>query len=218
MSATVPTSGGFVGPAWLQTFGSQFNAMSFLTRQIIAGKAFAAMVQVKLVSTTGALAPAGMVSVQPMVNQIDGLGNQVPHGTIYNLPFFRLQGGVNAIILDPVVDDIGLAVICDRDISVVKATGKVSGPGSFRQNDWADGCYFGGFLNGTPENVVQFQGGNINVIATGTIGLFPSADLNIVAGGNVTISSGSGTITLDGIVWDTHDHEDPQGGVTGPPI
>ena len=199
-AGSISNSGGYAGPQWLQTGGSDFNAMAFLTRQIIAGKAFAAMVEVMSVSNAGSVAPVGVVSVQPMVNQVDGFGNQVPHGTIYNLPYFRLQGGANAIILDPVVGDNGLSVICDRDISIVKATKAVSGPGSFRQNDWADGCYFGGFLNGDPENYVQFSAGGINIVSTGTI----------------NIQSGS-TITLNGIVWDSHIHPDPQGGVVGPP-
>lgn len=208
MSASVPTGGGYNGPAWRATFGSQFNAMAFLVRQIIAGKAFSAVVTVQSVSP-GEVGPVGIVSVQPMVNQIDGFGNQVPHGTIYNLPYFRLQGGTNAVIIDPVVGDTGVAVICDRDISIVKATGTISGPGSFRQNDWADGVYFGGFMNGTPTQYVQFTEGGINIVSAGT--------LDLTAAGAVTIQSG-GTITLDGIVWDIHDHADPQGGSTGPPL
>jgi hypothetical protein len=186
---TLPTSGGYAGPMGLQTPANPFNAISFLVQQVIAGKAFSALVQVKSV-IPGGHAGATTVSVQPMVNQIDGLGNQVQHGTIYNLPCFRLQGGANAVVLDPVVGDIGQAIICDRDISTVKVTRAVAGPGSWRQNSWADGCYFGGFLNVAPTQYVEFTGGGVNVVSTGTISLS--------APGNITITSSAGLITVAG--------------------
>ena len=142
MTDSLPTGGGNVGSAWLFQGTNDFNALSFLIHQVIAGKAFASLVQVKSVTGGTATGKPPFVSVQPLVAQIDGLGNQTPHGTVYNLPCFRLQGGNGAIVLDPVVGDIGQAIICDRDISNVKATGAASGPGSWRQNDWADGSQF----------------------------------------------------------------------------
>ena len=194
-----PPGSGYVGQAWLQTGGTSFNALSFLIHQVIAGKAFAALVKVVSVTGGGAGQPP-YAAVQPLVNQVDGFGNQVPHGTIYNLPCFRLQGGAGAIILDPVIGDIGQAIICDRDISVVKATGAVGGPGSFRNNAWSDGCYFGGFLNAAPTAYVQIGGGNISIVAPGTI----------------TITAGGGT-KIDGRVFLTHEHTGVQtgGGNTG---
>ena len=194
-----PAGAGYVGQSWLQTGGTSFNALSFLIHQVIAGKAFAALVKVISVTGGGTGQPP-YAAVQPLVNQVDGFGNQVPHGTIYNLPCFRLQGGAGALILDPVVDDIGQAIICDRDISFVKTTGAVSGPGSFRHNDWSDGCYFGGFLNAAPTAYVQIGGGNISMIAPGTI----------------TITAGGGT-KIDGRVFLTHEHTGVQtgGGNTG---
>ncbi len=168
-NTNLPPTGGYTGQAWALTGGSEFNQTAFLVRQIIAGKAFAAMVQVMSVSNAGDVAASGTVSVQPMVDQIDGLGNRMPHGIIYNIPYMRVQGGTNAVIIDPQVGDIGLAVICDRDISTVKATKKRSGPGSRRQNDWSDGCYIGGFLNAVPVNYIQFVGPDINIVSGGTL-------------------------------------------------
>ena len=212
---TQPASQGIVGQEWFTTGGSSLNAIAFLIRQIVAGKAFAAVVQVKSVTNAGGLAPAGTVSVQPMVNQIDGLGNPVPHGVIYNLPYFRLQGCANAIVLDPIAGDIGVAVICDRDISVVKTTKKPASPGSRRQNSHADGLYLGGFLNGTPSNVVQFVNGTINVISPNSVTVqAPTINLK----GNVV---STGTFTNNGLdISSTHAHSGVLAGSddTGPPV
>lgn len=196
MSGALPTAGGVAGQAWHQTGGNEFNSIDFLVRQIIAGKAFASLVKVLSVTGGGVGSPP-MVSVQPMVNQVDGLGNQTPHGQIYNIPCFRLQGGLGAMILDPVVGDIGQAVICDRDISSAKATGAVSGPGSFRHNDWADGCYFGGFLNGTPTNYVQVSAAGITAVSP--------IQISMMVGGKGIVITPSGT-TIDGRLFLTHEH------------
>jgi hypothetical protein len=68
-----------------------------------------------------------------------GKREAVEHGVIYSIPYFRLQGGVNAIIIDPEPGDIGMCGFCSRDISVVKNTKKIANPGSYRKYAWADG-------------------------------------------------------------------------------
>ena len=222
MSDALPISG-YVGAAWYFTDANPFNALSFLAEQIAAGKAFAALVQVKSISGGTATGRPPRASVQPMVNQIDGLGNQVPHGTIYDLPCFRLQGGNGAVVLDPVVGDIGVAVICDRDISNVKKTTAVGGPGSWRQNDWADGCYFGGFLNSAPTQYVGFSGSGIAVVTPNAITLNGN-NVTLDSVGNLTVigdikdqSGAHGTLAAFRAAYDTHTHSDPQGGNTGLP-
>ena len=80
------------------------------------------LVQVVAVTNDGGVEPVGFVDVHPMVAQVDGKGQPTPHGVIYGLPYIRVQGGSNAVILDPQVGDIGLAVFCAQDISKVKAT------------------------------------------------------------------------------------------------
>ena len=193
-----PQNSGYRGQAWFNTPGQLLNAINFIVRNINAGQAHASLVRVISVSGGGIGSPA-MVAVQPMVDQVDGFGTRTPHGTIYNIPCFRYQAGVCAIIIDPIVGDIGLAVICDRDISQVKSTGGVSGPGSARQNSWADGLYFGSFLGGTPTTFVQMtQDGKIQITAPG--GLHVTGDITT-----------TGTVTNNGLnIGSTHVH----GGVT----
>lgn len=43
-----------------------------------------------------------------------------------------------------------------------------------------------------------------------------TSGITIAFGGKSIVINSSG-VTIDGILWDTHDHDDPQGGVTGPP-
>ena len=179
MSGDISTAGGYPGQAALDSSTGDFNALDFLVRQVVAQKAFSGMVEVVAVHGGGIGSPP-TVDVQPLVNQQDGLGNQVPHGIVYGLPCFRQQSGSFAIITDPVKGDKGHAIICDRDISNVKASGgKQSAPGSFRQNSWADGCYYGGQLNGTPTNYIYADGsGNV---------IIQARNMTIDAAGNLTV-------------------------------
>jgi hypothetical protein len=193
MSGSIPTAGGYIGADWPIAGSDGYNGMAFVIERLIASKAFAAIVRVMSVSNAGGISPVGQVSVQPMVDQIDGLGNRTAHGTIYNLPYFRMQGGSNAIIIDPVVGDLGLAVICDRDISSVKANKGQAAPGSWRQNDWADGCYIGGFLNGTPTQYIAFTPSGIVVSSTSPILI--QGDLR-VTGGITAGYGGADSVTL----------------------
>ena len=147
----------------IEAAASEFNALHFAVSQILNTRNSATLVQIKSVTNSGGLSPVGFVDVLPLVNQLDGYHNAVPHGVVHNLPYFRLQGGANAVILDPQVGDIGLAVFADRDISSVKATKAQANPGSMRRSDYADGLYLGGVLNGTPSQVVRFAADGIHV-------------------------------------------------------
>lgn len=156
-----PADSGFEGARGPLDSASAFAAQSFLIRQLIAGIATASLVKVLSVTNAGAVSAVGSVSVQPMVDQVSGNGQPTPHGQIFNLPYFRLQGGGDAVILDPKVNDIGVAIFCSRDISKVKVTKAPGPPGSLRQHDMADGLYMGGFLNGVPTQYVAFTAGGI---------------------------------------------------------
>jgi hypothetical protein len=168
----------------------EFNRTSFIISQQLAK--LRTMVPVKVMAvlpqsgsgqaTQGAVAGAGYVQVQPMISMVDGGGNTTPHGTIYNIPYTRVYGGINAVICDPSVGDIGYMVVADRDISSWKTqvvgnqtqggaaasspTAQGSGaitPGSNRRFNLADGIYIGGVLNATPKQYVTFQTTGITI-------------------------------------------------------
>lgn len=162
---------------------TEFDA---LVTHLMGKKQTITLVQVVSVQATG-VAPVGFVDVKPMVHQIDGSGNVYELGTLFNVPYFRLQGGANAVICDPKVGDIGLCAFASRDISTVKRTKKAAAPSSKRQFDWSDGLYLGGFLNGIPEQYVFFKdGGGIDIVSTGDINL---------RGNNIIINAKAGVST-----------------------
>jgi len=134
------------------------NVIAFIVRQMLGQ--VDTMKLVKVVKVTpgqaaeGGVAPPGTVDVVPLINQIDGNGNATKHGTVFGLPWLRIGGGKNAVAIDPEVDDIGIAVVSDRDISNVKSTKKQANPGSLRKFDIADGVYLGAILSAAPERYV----------------------------------------------------------------
>ncbi len=158
-----PDNSGYTGERELGSGSSEFNAHHFLIQQLIGKISTATLVQIVAVTNSGGVDAVGFVDVHPLVNQIDGLKNATPHGTIFNVPYFRIQGGANAVILDPEVGDIGLAIFADHDISTVKVTKKDANPGSFRRFDMADGLYIGGFLNAVPTQFVRFHSGGVDI-------------------------------------------------------
>lgn len=157
----------------------EFNNMSFLVQQALAKMQTATLVRIESCTNNGELSPVGFVDVTPLVNQLDGNGNPTPHVTIYNIPYFRLQGGANAIIIDPVPGDIGVCVFASRDISKVKSTKKQANPGSYRQYSFSDGMYLGGMLNGIPTQYVQFNAAGIRIHSPTTVVLeAPSVEIH----------------------------------------
>lgn len=209
-----------VGLQTAHNTASDFSAHEFLIKMAINKIWVSTLVQVKAVTNAGGLSPVGYVDVQPMVNMLDGANNATPHGTIYHIPYLRLQGGTNAIILDPVINDIGICVFAHSDITSVKNTGAISNPNSGRNNAPADGLYIGGVLNGVPQQYIMFAGGGISVISPTKVTI-SAPNLELDGSSGITIK---GKITSDsdavfaGISVDNHYHTDPQGGVTTPPI
>jgi hypothetical protein len=188
---------------------SEYNALSFLVRQILSELSTMTLVKVTKVTNSGGIAAVGFVDVQPLIDQQDGFGNAVSHGVLYNLPYFRVQGGVNAIILDPAVDDIGIAVFADRDISTVKNTKAKASPGSARKFSMSDGIYIGGMLNGVPTNYIQFSGNDVNITATGVVNITaPEVSVKDAGAAETLLNS-----TL--LTW-LNSHQHPNGGSGSP--
>ena len=149
-----------------------YASYHFLVRQMINRLATTALVQVTKVTSVGEVAPIGLIDVHPVVAQVDSDGNVQTHGVISNVPYFRLIGGTNAIIMDPVVGDIGICVFASRDISSVKATKKPAAPGSFRRYDWADGIFIGSLWalnNAAPANLIRFHSGGVSIVTPGAL-------------------------------------------------
>ena len=183
-------SNGYRGAQDPNSATSDFNERDFHIRQVLSQAEHMTLVRIVSVTNNGGLSAVGFVDVTPLVLQVDGNGNPVDHNTIHGLPYFRLQGGTRAVIIDPEVGDIGYAVFADRDISTVKATKDAALPGSRRRNDMADGVYVGGVLNGVPTSVIRMQGDDIHAECPGKF--------IVTAAGGTEIHSP--TIALDGAI------------------
>lgn len=216
------------------------NAQQFLMSQFLMGKSFITLGIIASVSEDG-----NVVSVKPMVEGFTGSGDINPNSIINGVPVWRLQRGSSAVIMPPVVGDIGMIAICDRDISVVKAKKKPALPGSNRTHNYADAIYLGGVINTEPSQYVKFSDAGIDVASPLDINVngrnvainasakasvnSPVIELNGAVnqgsgslGGNATFGGSvtvSGEVTGSGVKLSTHTHGGVQSGnnrTTGP--
>ena len=200
------SNGQVVGNQDVSTDDNEFNTLSFVFRMLLADVQTATLVEVIECTNDGGLSPIGTVTVQPLVNQMSGNRQATPHGQIYGCVYTRFSGGLNAVIMDPQPNDIGLMVFCSRDISAVLAAMAAANPGSFRVFDWADGVYVMGVpLGVTPTQYVQFLngGGGIKVtsptkitLTAPTVEIDASTEFKVVS----PDSEFSGNITAQGTV------------------
>lgn len=190
---TIPA--GFVQPS---TMWGVYNQLLFIVQQSIAKIQTATIVKVIACSNDGGVSPVGTVDVQILVNQINGQGVPTPHVTMYGLPYLRMQGGANAVILDPQPGDIGISVFASRDISTVVSTKAQANPGSYRQYDFSDGMYLGGLLNGTPMQFIQFSAAGITIVSPASIELEAESAVTMQA---PSIDMGTPTESTEAIVY-----------------
>jgi hypothetical protein len=232
-----PNNLGYEGEADPTTGLGHFNALSFIAKQILSRAWTMTLAQVKSVTNSGEVKDTGSVSLQPLVNQVDGQGNATPHGTISNAIYFRYGGKDGAIICDPAVGDIGIMLSASSDISSVKANKAQANPGSSRRFDPADAIYLGAVLSAAPTQYVTFTSTGIkiadkngNAIEFKEGGIFVIG--NIVVQGNLQLSGSiqdkdggtyagniqtSADVIAGNISLKNHHHQAPNG-PTGPAL
>lgn len=200
---------------------SKYNELRFAISQQLLKLNTSMPVEVVSVSAAG-VAPVGLVSVRILVSQVTGGNATIPHAVIPNVPYFRLQGGANAVIIDPQVGDIGMASFCSRDITAVKNAKRPSPPGSKRSYDFSDALYTGGFLNGTPAQYIHFTEGGIIVRSPNSVtveapSIVAKASASaIVESPSVVLGAGSGAamraLVDDRIIAVYNGHSHPSNG------
>jgi hypothetical protein len=177
-------------------FEAQFDtdrAQQFIIQKLIRGIHTAALVKVLAVYPTAGM--VGFVDVQPLVLDQDTNGVVIAQTPIYNIPFFRLQAGLSAVILDPVVGDLGLCVFTERDSTNVLKTRAAGAAPTNRAYSSADGLYLGGVLNGDPTQWVKFTAtGGIDINSTGNLSLEAAGTMTLHATGAMTITAASLTV------------------------
>lgn len=166
------------------TQASDYNSLVFLFNQLLNKKHTMTLVQVKAVD-------GDKVDVLPLVTMLDAKGIPHSYGLLYSLPFVRLQGGNSAVICDPQVNDIGLAIFADRDISNVIETKAESSPNSYRVMSMSDGVYLSGLLNADPTQYIKFNGGFIDILSALTQ---ISGNLSVQTGATGSFSTPTGRV------------------------
>lgn len=181
--------------------GSQFNLMDYMIRTTIRGLVNTAVpVVVTGVESNGSNGGAGYVSAKPLLMARDGYNNGIPNVDIPKLPFFRYQFGETAVICEPKVGDIGLAVFAQSDCSNINGETTEKIPPTHRQYDMSDGFYLGGFWGKTPKNYIELTDDTINIKTPVSVNI-DTPVVNIK--GDVVIT---GEMTAKGIVYSTHTH------------
>lgn len=212
---------------------SEFATLQFIVQQALSRVQTLTLVRIVDCTNEGGIVPVGTCTVQPLVNLMSGDRVAFKHRPLYKLPYLRVQGGANAVIIDPQPGDIGLAGFCSRDISAVKNSKDIANPGSFRQFDMADGIYIGGCLNGVPTQYIVFADDGVSIVSPTEITLqAPTVRIlgelqqsngdasfaqNVDVGGDVTVQ---GEVTAGNIPLTTHKHTGvtPGGGTSGTPV
>lgn len=188
----MPSNGAVKGNKRLTSGSSEFNAMEFLIRNTILGLVNTAIpVIVTAVDAGGASEPTGYVTVKPLVCQVDGFGETLDPAELFRVPYARVQGGIAALVIDPVVGDIGLAVFAKSDCSnVAQMQSKPVQPGSFRKFSMSDGFYIGGFLNRAPSVYIEVKQDQ-SIVITAASGVTVNAPTVTVLNGDVIASGKS---------------------------
>lgn len=183
---------------------------------------------VKVLKVYPTAGTVGFVDVQRLVQQQTTNGVGVEQAPMYRFPYLRIQGGLSAIILDPVEGDIGMAGFAERDITRAVQTRDYGMAPTNRAFDAGDGLYLGGFLNADPTQYVQFKpDGGIDVVSTGAVNVTAAAASTLTAptwtvNGPTTFADPitAPEATINGIAFTTHRHSGVQtgSGTSGAPV
>lgn len=190
----------------LNSGASEYNAISFLCEQMIKGMVNTAIpVRVDSCTKPGVGGAAGYVSATPLVKQRGADGKSLDPVSLPQLPYYRVQAGTAAVVLDPQPGDIGLAVFSQQDASNVKeGTSEPVQAGSFRAFDMSDGFFVATHYGKTPTTFIHLDPENneVTIKAPSKITIeAPQIELKgaVTMGG---VSSGD-TMTLQGSISTT---------------
>ena len=186
----------------LQPFdvSSEQNRLHYVISKMLSQANFIELVVIISVDSN-----AETVTIKPLSKSVDGSGTSREAEEVYDIPYFRLQMGTSAVIMDPSVGDIGLMLVCDENIHNIKESKVASVPANGHRHSRADGIYLGGIglLNATPTEYIKFTGSGIKIVG----------DVDLT--GKLTTSStitAAGEITGNGIKLSTHVHSGVESG------
>lgn len=140
----------------------------------------------------------GFVDIQLMIEQTNGQKKGNETAIICNVPYIRIQGGTNAVIIDPEINDLGVAIFSSRDITNFKEARRQTPPATWRKFSISDAIYIGGIRNQKPVQYIHFRNDGIEIyspkrvhITTPTV-LIDSDNTTINTSAKTTINANGG--------------------------
>ena len=140
----------------------------------------------------------GVVDIQLMIEQTNGQKKGNETAIICNVPYVRIQGGTNAVIIDPEINDLGVAIFASRDITNFKEARRQTPPATWRKFSISDAIYIGGIRNQKPVQYIHFRNDGIEIyspkrvhITTPTV-LIDSDNTTINTSAKTTINANGG--------------------------
>lgn len=140
----------------------------------------------------------GFVDIQLMIEQTNGQKKGNETAIVCNVPYIRIQGGTNAVIIDPEINDLGVAIFASRDITNFKEARRQTPPATWRKFSISDAIYIGGIRNQKPVQYIHFRNDGIEIyspkrvhITTPTV-LIDSDNTTINTSAKTTINANGG--------------------------
>ena len=154
------------------SFVDDFNGMLYIIRSLVNEVNTADIV--KVVSVDG----NNTLTVVPVVSSLNIYREGQEESEISGVKYIQWQFGDNLIEATPKKDDIGLMVICKKDISSIDS-GIVA---SNRQYCPADGVYIGGLFgfNSEPKQSIKFDDTGITITSNKTVNV-NATNVNVVS-------------------------------------
>ena len=213
-----------------------YNALDFAMNQKLKdGMQTSFVGRIDSCSGKGSEAGSGTVSATQLTAQADASGKSLPMPSMTKLPYTRLQGGIAAVIIDPVPGDICVFSCCKQDISGIKqGTSQPVPAGSYRSFSQSDSIAVGAIHTKTPEVWIEIKQDKTVVIhAPKGVKIETDETVEVTAKkvditapevsitGDVTVNGSiksTGDMSAGGISLQSHTHRGDSGGTTSAPV
>lgn len=133
-----------------------YNSLIYIINSVVKKVSTMELVRVLSVNTENKT-----ISAIPIIKEANASGEAIEESPIDGVRYFQWQFGGNAIKGTPEVGDIGMIVICKKDISSPES-GIIQ---TYREYCLSDSIYIGGIfgLNQEPTQFIEFTENGINI-------------------------------------------------------
>lgn len=165
------------------TDNNEFNVWQFMIKSALSKIRTAFLVKV-----VNVYKEKNLVDIFPIIKGVDANGNELEQLPIFRIPYFQYVGGSNKIIITPEVNDYGLCITSDRDITNFKINRKETKPATLRMFDARDSFYVGGFLNEKQiKNLIEINNNGIKVKTDGTMTIEATGEIDIISDSSLNV-------------------------------